>query len=95
MTPKPAKERRRIGRPPAGARFGEKVKDYPQLSIRLPGDIKAKLQALSLIASKPQWRIITDAIDCYLRERPEPERQMVDELAGRSKARGRARRAGG
>ena len=91
MTPKPAKERRRIGRPPAGARRGEKVKDYPQLSIRLPGEVKAKLQALSLIASKPQWRIITDAIDCYLRERPEPERRMVDELAGRSKARGRAR----
>ena len=52
MTPKVAKERRRIGRPPAGARVGEKVKDYPQLSIRLPGDVKAKLQALSIIASK-------------------------------------------
>ena len=97
MAPKAAKERRRIGRPPAGARDGEKVKDYPQLSIRLPGDVKAKLQALSLIASKPQWRIITDAIECYLRERPEPERRMVDELAGRAKARGSARRiaAGG
>ena len=95
MTPKAPRERRRIGRPPAGARLGEKVKDYPQLSIRLPGDVKAKLQALSLIASKPQWRIITDAIDCYLRDRPEPEQRMVDELAGRSKARGRARRAGG
>ena len=96
MTPKAAKERRRIGRPPAGARDGEKVKDYPQLSIRLPGEVKAKLQALSLIASKPQWRIITDAIDCYLRERPEPERRMVDELAGRVEgARPRRARAGG
>ena len=28
-------------------------------------------------------RIITDAIDCYLRERPEAERKMVDDLAGR------------
>ena len=87
--------KRRIGRPPAGAKEGEKVKDYPQLSIRLPADIKAKLQALSLIAARPQWRIITDAIDCYLRERPEPERRMVDEIAGRSRARtGRARRGG-
>jgi len=85
MTPKGPKERRRIGRPPAGARAGEKVKDYPQLSIRLPDDIKAKLQALSLVASRPQWRIITDAIECYLRDRPEPERKMVDELAGRSR----------
>jgi predicted transcriptional regulator len=95
MAPKPAKERRRIGRPPAGARVGEKVKDYPQLSIRLPGEVKAKLQALSIVASRPQWRIITEAIDCYIRERPEAERRMVDERAGRTKARtGRARRGG-
>ena len=87
MAPKVAKERRRIGRPPAGAREGEKVKDYPQLSIRLPNDVKAKLQALSLIASRPQWRIITDAIDCYVRERSDAERRMVDELVGRSRAR--------
>ena len=71
------------------------MKDYPQLSIRLPGDVKAKLQAISVIAARPQWRIITDAIDCYLRERSEPERRMVDELAGRSRARvDRARRGG-
>ena len=78
---------RRIGRPPAGARAGEKVKDYPQLSIRLPGDIKAKLQALSVVSARPQWRIITDAIDCYLRERPEAERRIVDDLIRRARAR--------
>jgi hypothetical protein len=96
MTPKAVKERRRIGRPPAGARVGEKVKDYPQLSIRLPNEVKAKLQALSVIESKPQWRIISDAIECYARERPEAERRMVDELVGRSKARApRTRRSTG
>jgi hypothetical protein len=95
MKSKAPNQRRRIGRPPAGAKEGEKVKDYPQLSIRLPGDVKAKLQALSVIAARPQWRIITDAIDCYLRERSEPERRMVDEIAGRSRARTRhGRRAG-
>lgn len=87
MAPKTPKPRRRIGRPPAGARAGEKVKDYPQLSVRLPGEVKAKLQAMSLVASRPQWRIITDAIDCYLRERPEAERRIVDELARRTRAR--------
>ncbi len=86
MTPQPPKARR-IGRPPAGARAGEKVKDYPQLSIRLPVDVKARLQALSLIESRPQWRVITDAIDCYARARPESERRLVTELAGRSRAR--------
>jgi hypothetical protein len=91
MRTKAPSERPRIGRPPAGARAGEKVKDYPQLSIRLPSDVKATLQALSVVASRPQWRIITDAIDCYLRERPEPERQMVEALAGRSRSRAAAR----
>lgn len=78
---------RRIGRPPAGAREGEKVKDYPQLSIRLPGDIKAKLQALSLVSARPQWRLITEAIECYLRGRPEAEQRMVADLVGRSRVR--------
>jgi len=83
MKVKSSKPQRRIGRPPAGARAGERVKDYPQLSIRLPEDIKAKLQALSLVGSRPQWRIITEAIDCYLRDRSESEQQMVAELVGR------------
>ena len=84
---KSSRAKPRIGRPPAGAREGEKVKDYPQLSIRLPADVKAKLQALSLISSRPQWRLISDAIECYLRDRPEAEQKMVDELVGRSRAR--------
>jgi hypothetical protein len=78
---------RPIGRPPAGARAGEKVKDYPQLSIRLPAEVKARLQALSVISGRPQWRLITDAIECFLRERPEPEQRMVEELVGRSRSR--------
>ena len=91
MAPKSSKQHR-IGRPPAGARAGEKVKDYPQLSIRLPDDIKAKLQALSLVSSRPQWRIITEAIECYLHERSEAEQRMVNDLVGRSRARSRRAR---
>jgi hypothetical protein len=90
MTPQVQKSRRRIGRPPAGARDGEKVQDYPQLSIRIPADVKAKLQALSLIEARPQWRVISDAIDGYARAQPEAERRLIGELVGRSHARGRA-----
>jgi predicted DNA-binding protein len=82
----------RIGRPPAGAREGEKVKDYPQLSIRLPGDVKAKLQALSLISNRPQWRLISEAIECYLRDRPASERRRVNALVRRSRGTIRPRR---
>lgn len=92
MSAKSPKDRRRIGRPPAGARDGEKVKDYPQLSIRLPGDVKAKLQALSLVTSRPQWRIITDAIDVFLRGCNDEERRMVDDLAGRARSRATRKR---
>jgi hypothetical protein len=45
--------------------------------------MKATLQALSLIRSRPQWRLISEAIDCYLRARPEAERRMVAEVVGR------------
>jgi len=87
MRPKVTKSRRPIGRPPAGVRAGNRVKNYPPLSIRLPSDVKPTLQAISIIASRPQGRIITDAIECYLRERSDAERRMVDELVGRSRAR--------
>src|SRR4051795_9497229 len=89
MSEQRVRDRRRIGRPPAGAREGEKVKDYPQLSIRLTADIKAKLQALSLINSRPQWRLISDAVECYLRDRSEDEQALVRDLIGRSRSRGR------
>jgi predicted DNA-binding protein len=82
-------ERRRIGRPPAGARAGEKVTDYPQVSFRLPSDIKAKLQAISAIVARPQWRVVAEAIEGYLRERPESERRRVDELSRVASARSR------
>lgn len=80
-------KRHRIGRPPAGARDGDKVTDYPQLSIRLPAEVRATLQALSVIESRPQWRVISDAIDCYAKGRSETERRLIAELAGRSRAR--------
>lgn len=91
MPRKTAKSQPRIGRPPAGAREGERVKDYPQLSIRVPAEVKATLNALSLVRSRPQWRVIVDAIDCYLRDRPEDERRSVEELLNRERGRRRAR----
>lgn len=77
--------RRRVGRPPAGARDGEKVKDYPQLALRIPSDVKARLQALSVVTGQPQWRLLIQAIECYVKERPEAEQRLVDALLARSK----------
>jgi hypothetical protein len=75
-----SKGRRRVGRPPAGARDGEKVKDYPQVSVRLPREMKARLNALSAVTGLSQWRIIVEAIDCFWSDLPPGDRELVDGL---------------
>ena len=74
---------RRVGRPTAGARAGEKVKDYPQLSVRVPPDIKTRVSALSKVRRTSQWHIITDAIECYFRDLPAAEQATVEEFVRR------------
>jgi predicted DNA-binding protein len=78
-----AKDRRPVGRPPAGAKDGEKVKDYPQLSIRLPLEFKARLNALSAVTGLAQWRIIVEAINCFNDDLPKTERDLVAGLSER------------
>jgi hypothetical protein len=78
-----AKDRRRVGRPPAGAREGERVKDYPQLSIRVPLEFKARLNALSAVTGLAQWRVIMEAINCFNDDLPKPERDLVAGLSER------------
>lgn len=75
--------RRRAGRPPAGAKEGEKVKDYPQLSIRVPVEMKARLNALSAVTGLAQWRVIVEAIDCFLHALPPHDQELVDGLSDR------------
>jgi predicted DNA-binding protein len=58
-------------------RKGERVKDYPQTSLRLPPEIKAKLHALSRVAATPQWRVVSAAVECFLRERSRADQRRV------------------
>jgi hypothetical protein len=76
------KDRRPVGRPPAG-KDGEKVKDYPQLSIRVPLEFKARLNALSAVTGLSQWRVITEAINCFNADLPKSERDLVAGLSER------------
>ena len=78
-----SRERRRVGRPPAGAKDGEKVKDYPQLSIRVPVEFKARLNALSAVTGLAQWRVIVEAINCFNDDLPKSERDLVAGLSER------------
>jgi hypothetical protein len=80
--PPPARARRTrrarpTGRPTAGVRKGERVKDYPQTSLRLPPETKAKLYALSRVAGTPQWRLVSEAVECLFRGRTRAEQRQV------------------
>ena len=75
--------KRRAGRPPAGQKNGEKVKDYPQLSIRVPSEMKARLNALSAVTGLAQWRLVVEAIECFLNDLPPHDRELVDGLSAR------------
>jgi hypothetical protein len=75
--------RRRAGRPPAGAKAGEKVKDYPQLSIRVPHELKARLNAMSAVTGLAQWRVIVEAVNCLFHDLPDNDRELVDGLSQR------------
>jgi predicted DNA-binding protein len=75
--------RRRAGRPPAGAKEGERVKDYPQLSIRVPIEFKARLNAMSAVTGLAQWRVIVEAIDCFFEDLSPSDRELIDGLSER------------
>jgi hypothetical protein len=69
----------RVGRPPAGDR-GERVKDYPQVSFRLPKTSRDKLVALSKVRQQPQWRLIVESVECYLRDLPRHEQAQIRKM---------------
>jgi predicted DNA-binding protein len=90
MAEQRTRDRRRAGRPPAGAKEGEKVKDYPQLSIRVPLEFKARLNALSAVTGLAQWRVIVEAINCFFSDLPQTDRELVDGLSERLMRAGQA-----
>jgi hypothetical protein len=74
----------RVGRPPAGE-GGARVKDYPQVSLRLPTEIRDKLAALSKVRKQPQWRLVVESIECYLRDLPNDEQMQIRRLLQRKR----------
>ena len=65
------------GRPPSGVRFGDRVRDYPQVSVRLPAETRTLLNAMSAISGKPQWRVVIDALESFYEAQPEPARAHI------------------
>jgi hypothetical protein len=55
---------RKAGRPPGGV-DGQRVRDYPQVSIRVPPKLYDQLAALSRTTGLSRLEIFVRAIDCY------------------------------
>ena len=63
---KKGKPRGMMGRRPTGLRPGEKVSEYKRLTVRLPDDVRAELDAAAGALRRPQWRVLIDAIRAYV-----------------------------
>lgn len=55
---------RKAGRPPGGV-DGQRVRDYPQVSIRVPPKLYAQLAALTRTTGLSRLEIFIRALDCY------------------------------
>jgi predicted DNA-binding protein len=74
--------KRKRGRPPSGNQ-GEKVSNYPQMTIRLPLETRAKLNTLSLLLATPMWRVVDQAIDAYVSRLPVEDQKILGPLVER------------
>jgi len=54
---------RKAGRPPGGIN-GQRVRDYPQVSIRVPPKLHAQLASLTRQTGMSRLQIFIEAIDC-------------------------------
>jgi hypothetical protein len=66
----------RVGRPPGGP-GGRRVRDYPQISIRVPKRVRAQVSALTRATGLSQLQLLMRAIECL-------ERQLSKERPRRS-----------
>ena len=65
------------GRPREGLRPGERVRDYPTVTVRLPDDVRAMLHALCSQLDMPLWQTIRHMTVCFVRDLPGGERRAV------------------
>jgi CheY-like chemotaxis protein len=72
--------RKKRGRPPSGDRPGERVVDYPQLSVRVPRATLRKLRAAATVARLSHSKVLVNAVDGYVDAMPTDQRRLVEGL---------------
>jgi len=60
---KKGKPRGTKGRNPTGLRPGERLSDYPRLTVRVPAETVERLQELAKYQGVPQWRALMNVIE--------------------------------
>jgi hypothetical protein len=45
--------------------------------------MKARLNALSAVTGLAQWRVVVEALDCFVHDLPATDRELVDGLSQR------------
>lgn len=65
-TRKKGKPRGMVGRRPTGLSPGDRVSDYPRLTLRVPSDVRDALNEAAAREQRPAWRILVDAIRYYM-----------------------------
>jgi hypothetical protein len=68
---------RKRGRPRGGVRPGERLRDYPVLTVRVPPDTRAMFAALCVRRRKPRWVMLRHLIVCFVRNLPASERRRI------------------
>jgi len=68
---------RKRGRPRGGVRPGERMRDYPVLTVRVPPDTRAMFTALCTRRRVPRWMMLRHLIVCFVRNLPAHERRRI------------------
>jgi hypothetical protein len=68
---------RKRGRPRGGVRPGERMRDYPVLTVRVPPDTRAMFTALCTRRRVPRWLMLRHLIVCFVRNLPANERRRI------------------
>lgn len=69
------------GRPVAGLKKGEMVRDYRVYTTRLPEETIARLKAAADVADMADWRFIRDLLERHIRRQPLATRRRIATLA--------------
>jgi CheY-like chemotaxis protein len=77
-------DKKKRGRPPGGDQPGERVVDYPQLSVRVPRAALRKLRAAATVQRLSHAKVLSDAIDRYLDALQPDQKTLVEGLLRRA-----------